>query len=135
MGGGAAGLLLDGVCRGRGIYLLPPTADDNPHRGRLPALGLHDAGRQGQAAPVAKQRPMEEVALGSFFYASMKTILWEYRLNFSGLIEAGPSLSQARQALIDDLRANPERYISGLKPIAATDNVIVDLSKRLLGLK
>lgn len=78
---------------------------------------------------------MEEVALGSFFYASMKTILWEYRLNFSGLIEAGPSLSQARQALIDDLRANPERYISGLKPIAATDNVIVDLSKRLLGLK
>lgn len=67
--------------------------------------------------------------------STMKAILWEYRLNFSGLIEAGPSLVEARQVLMQQLREHPERFISGLKPIQATDPMLVDFGKRLLGLK
>jgi hypothetical protein len=105
---------------------------DNRPGARLPLLAVHNQCRNAEAQKTMGQKLTFYIFPFSSF---MKTVLWEYRLNFSGLIEAGPSLESARQLLMAELREHPERYISGLKPIQATDPMLIDIGKRLLGLK
>jgi hypothetical protein len=62
-------------------------------------------------------------------------MLWEYRLNFSGLFDAPASLVEARRKLVEDIRAHPERYISGLRPCEPNNTTLLEIGKRVIGLK
>lgn len=62
-------------------------------------------------------------------------MLWKYGLNYSGFIDAPASVSDARKVLIDDLRAHPEKYITRLEPAEPTTTSLVELGKRVIGMK
>lgn len=62
-------------------------------------------------------------------------MLWKYSLQFTGMIEAGNSLTDARQRLIDRMKADPGAFISKLEPAEPSVKNLVDLGKAVFGLK
>jgi hypothetical protein len=66
----------------------------------------------------------------------MTNILWKYSLNaYSGFIEAEPSIADARKALIAKIAADPAALIGNLEPAEPSPHTIVDLGKRVFGMK
>src|SRR5438105_4448127 len=47
----------------------------------------------------------------------LPTMLWSYKLNFTGYIEAPSDLAEARQKLAEKMSADPFAYISSLTPM------------------
>lgn len=62
-------------------------------------------------------------------------MLWKYSLQFTGMFEAPNSLSEARQQLIDRMRADPGAFISKLEPAEPSVKNFVDLGKAVFGIK
>lgn len=62
-------------------------------------------------------------------------MLWRYSLNFTGFIDAPADLVQARQALIDKIASDPASYVSKLEPAEPSAKNLVDLGKRVFGMR
>jgi hypothetical protein len=62
-------------------------------------------------------------------------MLWRYSLNFTGFIEAPADIAQARQALIDKIAIDPASIISRIEPAEPSAKNLVDLGKKVFGLK
>jgi hypothetical protein len=62
-------------------------------------------------------------------------MLWKYSLQFSGFVDAPADLVSARNALIERMRADPGSFISKLEPAEPSANTMLDLGKRVFGIK
>lgn len=66
----------------------------------------------------------------------MTNILWKFSLNsYSGFIEAEPNIAEARKALIAKIAADPGALIGKLEPAEPSPHTLVDLGKRVFGMK
>ncbi len=62
-------------------------------------------------------------------------MLWKYSMPYSGYIDAPADIVAARNALIERMRADPASFISKLEPAEPSVNTMLDLGKRVLGIK
>ena len=62
-------------------------------------------------------------------------MLWKYSLQFSGFLDAPSDLVAARKALMERMVADPGSFISKLEPAEPSAQTIVDLGKRVFGMK
>lgn len=63
-------------------------------------------------------------------------MLWKYSLNaYSGFIEAEASVTEARQALAEKIKADPYALIGKLEPAEPSCTTLGDFAKRVIGLK
>lgn len=61
-------------------------------------------------------------------------MLWKFKMPFEGYIEASSSLAEARQTLIEKIKADPASFISKLEPAEPTAHTMLDLGKRVFGI-
>ncbi len=54
---------------------------------------------------------------------------------YSGYIEAPADLAEARRILAEKIKADPYALINKLEPAEPTANTLVDLGKRVFGMK
>jgi len=62
-------------------------------------------------------------------------MLWKYSLPFNGYIEAPADIAQARHALAEKMKADPYAFINKLEPAEPSATTLVDLGKRVFGMK
>lgn len=64
-------------------------------------------------------------------------MLWSYKLNaYSGFVETDvASIAEARRALIAKIAADPAALIGKLEPAELSPHTILDLGKRVFGMK
>lgn len=63
-------------------------------------------------------------------------MLWRYSLNaYSGFIDSDASITAARQALAEKIKADPFALIGKLEPAEPTPHTLLDLGKRVFNLK
>lgn len=58
-------------------------------------------------------------------------MLWTYKLNFTGFIEAPADIATARKALAEKLRADPYAFISSLTPTEPSCKTLGDVVKKV----
>ncbi len=83
----------------------------------------------------AKTQSLRNTHINPYFLFPITPMLWKYSLQFTGMIEAGNSLTDARQRLIDRMKADPGAFISKLEPAEPSVKNLVDLGKAVFGLK
>lgn len=62
-------------------------------------------------------------------------MLWKYSLQFTGYLEAPASVVEARHLLMEKMKTDPASFISKLEPAEPSASTLVDLGKRVMGMK
>jgi hypothetical protein len=62
-------------------------------------------------------------------------MLWKYSLPFSGYIDAPADIAEARKVLAEKLRTDPYAFINKLEPAEPSPHTLVDLGKKVFGMK
>lgn len=62
-------------------------------------------------------------------------MLWNIGHPFQSIIEAGPDIASARKAMIEKILHDPGAFITKITPAEPSATTIVDLGKRVFGMK
>jgi hypothetical protein len=62
-------------------------------------------------------------------------MLWKYSLPFNGYIDAPANIAEARRLLAEKMRADPYAFINKLEPAEPSASTMIDLGKRVFGMK
>lgn len=62
-------------------------------------------------------------------------MVWKYSMPFSGYIDAPADFAEARRVLAEKIKADPFAFINKLEPAEATPHTMMDLGKRVFGMK
>ena len=106
------------------VYFLPKTYHDRLSQFHVPCSGFASF----------TENTNKDVSLNSTSFPIF-TLLWKYSLQFSGFLDAPSDLVSARKLLMERMAADPGSFISKLEPAEPTAQTLVDLGKRVFGMK
>jgi len=62
-------------------------------------------------------------------------MLWSYKLNYAGFIDAPADIAQARHALAEKIKTDPYAFISKVEPVEPSVKTVADFAKAVIGLR